>query len=109
MPILRWKLAARAWIQPLLQDRLPAQAYGRQLLSPQASAPVALAPRGAQVCSCFNVSEPAIRQVLAQCSGSAEQRLAGLQQQLNCGSNCGSCLPSLRRLVQATAPVSALV
>ena len=32
-------------------------------------------------------------------------RVAGLQSTLKCGSNCGSCIPSLRKLAQAV-PVS---
>jgi len=101
--VLAGDTSAEAWIKTLLQDRLPAQRYGRLLLMPGATAPLALAPRGAQVCSCFNVTEPAITTALAGCEGSAEQRLGALQQQLKCGTNCGSCLPALKRLVQTTA------
>jgi assimilatory nitrate reductase catalytic subunit len=63
---------------------------------------VATANRGKQVCTCFNVSDIAITQVLGRCSGSTEQRLASLQSELRCGTNCGSCLPALRKLVQQT-------
>jgi assimilatory nitrate reductase catalytic subunit len=100
---------AEGWIKTLLQDELPAQAYGRRLLlSPQATPPVAVQPRGAQVCSCFNVSASAIDAVLAGCTGSADARLASLQQQLQCGTNCGSCLPALkRRVADNAAPAEA--
>ncbi|MBI5257400.1 MAG: molybdopterin-dependent oxidoreductase [Burkholderiales bacterium] len=101
--VLAGDVAAEAWVRTLLQDQLPAQAYGRLLLKPGAQAPVAVASRGRQVCSCFNVTEPAIVDALARCHGTGEQRLASLQQQLNCGTNCGSCVPELKRLVQATA------
>ncbi|MBP6901125.1 MAG: molybdopterin-dependent oxidoreductase [Burkholderiaceae bacterium] len=100
---------AEAWIKTLLQDRLPAQSYGRQLLSASAQAPVALAPRGRQVCTCFDVSEPQIVQWLGRCAGAPAQRLGQLQQQLKCGTNCGSCVPELQRLIEATpAPVAAV-
>jgi assimilatory nitrate reductase catalytic subunit len=33
--------------------------------------------------------------------GSDDQRLAALQGSLKCGTNCGSCIPELRRLVRA--------
>jgi len=101
--VLAGDVAAEGWVRSLLQDRLPAQAYGRLLLKPGAKAPVAVAPRGKQVCSCFNVSQPTIIDTLARCSGTAEQRLASLQQKQRCGTNCGSCIPELKRLVQATA------
>lgn len=93
---------AEAWIRALLQDQLPAQDFGRQLLSFQAKAPAGVQSRGKLVCSCFGVSESAIRDQLAQCSGSGEQRLAALQDALQCGTNCGSCVPELKRMVRAT-------
>ena len=95
-------LASEKWIRPLLQDDLPIDELGGALLSPGDTPPVATANRGKQVCTCFNVSDIAITQVLGRCSGSPEQRLASLQGELRCGTNCGSCLPALRKLVQQT-------
>ena len=98
---------AEAWIKTLLQDQLPAQAYGRLLLAPGAKAPIAITDaakkRGKQVCTCFNVTDEAIAGVLAGCSGSEETRLTTLQDRLKCGTNCGSCIPELKRLVRSTA------
>jgi len=79
-------------------------------LSPAAQAPVVTAARGKQVCTCFNVSETAIVEVLKRCGGDANgdgpgdvnARLAQLQSELKCGTNCGSCLPALRKLAQTT-------
>jgi assimilatory nitrate reductase catalytic subunit len=96
---------SEAWIKTLLQEELPAQAYGRQLLLPGSQAPGAVASAaqqlGPQICTCFNVSQPAIAQHLSQCEGSPAQRLASLQTTLKCGTNCGSCLPQLKKLVAA--------
>jgi assimilatory nitrate reductase catalytic subunit len=92
---------AGAWIKALLQDQLPAQAFGRQLLRPGADAPVGVATRGRIVCSCFGVTETGIAEKLRACTGSDEQRLAHLQGALQCGTNCGSCLPELKRMVRA--------
>jgi len=86
-------------MKALLEDELPAQSFGRLLLSGSPTAPVALAPRGKQVCTCFNISEPQIIAVLGQCSGTTDERLSQLQGELKCGTNCGSCLPALRTLV----------
>ncbi|MBK6716449.1 MAG: molybdopterin-dependent oxidoreductase [Burkholderiales bacterium] len=90
---------SESWLRTLLLDELPAEALGRGLLAPVRQASAHLAPRSPQVCSCFNVSEQAIREQLGHCSGNADQRLAGLQGALKCGTQCGSCLPTLRRLV----------
>ena len=92
--------SAQSWIKTLLQDELPAQAYGRLLLSPGAKAPAAVQSRGKQICTCFNVTDEAIAVCLANASGSDDERLATLQGTLKCGTNCGSCLPELKRLVR---------
>jgi len=59
----------------------------------------------AQVCNCFDISEQKISACLARTDGS----LAALQAELRCGTQCGSCLPVLRRLVsrQKTMEISA--
>ena len=98
--VLAGDTSAQSWVMPLLQDELPAQGYGRLLLAPGARAPVAVQSRGRQVCTCFNVTEPQIQDTLAQCSGTADARLAQLQERLKCGTNCGSCVPELKRLVR---------
>jgi assimilatory nitrate reductase catalytic subunit len=93
---------AEPWIKALLQQELPAQVYGRLLLLPDARAPMALQARGRQVCSCLNVSETAIRAYLDAPSGfGPEQRLADLQAALRCGTQCGSCVPELKRMVRS--------
>ncbi|WP_137918925.1 nitrate reductase [Hydrogenophaga sp. 2FB] len=104
--VLAGDTRAEVWIKPLLQDELPAAAYGRLLLMPGAKAPVAIAAKGRQVCTCFNVTDDAIRAELKTCAGSGEQRLAALQTSLKCGTNCGSCVPELKRLVRETAPAA---
>ena len=93
---------AEAWIKTLLQDELPAQAYGRLLLVPGAKAPVAVQARGKQICTCFNVTDAQITEHLLECRGIAAERLSSLQASLKCGTNCGSCIPELKRMVGAS-------
>ncbi|MCB4366293.1 molybdopterin-dependent oxidoreductase [Hydrogenophaga taeniospiralis] len=100
--VLAGDTRAEVWIKPLLADELPAEGYGRLLLMPGAKAPVAIVARSRQVCTCFNVSEDDIGTHLRACDGNDDQRLAALQGGLKCGTNCGSCIPELRRLVRAT-------
>lgn len=118
--VLAGDTSAQAWIKTLLQDELPAQAYGRLLLLPGAKPPVAVQSRGKLVCTCLNVSDTAIDEHLALVAGGGgaaghlhtdEERLASLQATLKCGTNCGSCVPELKRRVrsarseaQASAP-----
>ena len=108
--VLAGDTSAEAWIKTLLQDELPALAYGRLLLLPGAKPPVAVPLRGKLVCSCMNVTDAAIDghlQALALGQGERgylgtdEERLTSLQDALKCGTNCGSCIPELKRKVRA--------
>lgn len=100
--LLAGDTSAEAWIATLLREELPAQSYGRLLLSPGARAPLAVQSRGKPVCTCFNVTDLAIQSELGRCGGSADERLAALQGTLKCGTNCGSCIPELKRMIRMT-------
>ncbi len=98
--LLAGDISAAAWINTLLKDELPATAYGRLVLMPGSKAPIAVAARGKEVCTCFGVSEDAIAAELTMTEGNDDQRLAAVQSKLKCGTNCGSCLPELRRIIE---------
>jgi assimilatory nitrate reductase catalytic subunit len=98
--LLAGDTSAQAWVTALLQGQQDASAYGRLLLVPGSQAPVAVQAKGTQVCSCFNVSEPDIQAFLKNSEGSEEQCLNALQGALKCGTNCGSCVPQLKKLVR---------
>ncbi len=106
---------AQGWLKSLLQQRSPVAEFGRYLMLPSAKLPSHLASRvsavGKQLCSCFGVSEAAVQACLMQTDGDATERLAAVQVALKCGTNCGSCVPEIKRLIrlQAAKPVAALV
>jgi bacterioferritin-associated ferredoxin len=62
-------------------------------------APEAAISRGRTVCNCFDVAESEIDAFLA-----AHRSLEALQEKLRCGTNCGSCLPELRKKAAACEP-----
>ena len=110
--VLAGDVSAQAWIKTLLQDELPAQSYGRLLLLPGAKAPVALQSRGKPVCTCFSVTDAEIGACLTDIThavggagylASEDERLLVLQDKLKCGTNCGSCVPEIKRLIRTTA------
>jgi assimilatory nitrate reductase catalytic subunit len=88
-----------AWLRELLDSGASASAAGRALLLPQrrGSAPRASSPI---VCNCFNVSEAQIDAALA---ATQDMPLTVLQSKLKCGTNCGSCLPELKRRIAQVA------
>ncbi|MGQ3053248.1 MAG: nitrate reductase, partial [Roseateles sp.] len=90
-----------AWLVDLWRERTAASTVGRWLLSPGAP-PTNTAAASPQVCNCFDVREDVIRLTLQRCGGTPAERLAQLQGEQRCGTQCGSCLPALRRLVATT-------
>lgn len=60
---------------------------------------MAVVSGGQQVCACFNVTDLAIEAHLARSTAAPAQRLTSLQASLKCGTNCGSCLPQLQRML----------
>jgi assimilatory nitrate reductase catalytic subunit len=90
----------REW---LLADKSVAE-IRRLLLSPATHAPSGFVLGGRVVCQCFNVTEETITSTLAEVRGSDAERYQQLQQQLKCGTNCGSCMPELRQLVAKSVP-----
>ncbi|MCH7344693.1 molybdopterin-dependent oxidoreductase [Pelomonas sp. CA6] len=90
------------WLDALWLERAPVAPLGSRLLAPDlADAPPA-SPASPQVCQCFAVREDRIRACLSSHAALAPApRLQALQRELRCGTQCGSCLPALRRLNQA--------
>jgi assimilatory nitrate reductase catalytic subunit len=91
-----------AWLREAIDQGEALGAQALRILS-TLRPPAASSARGRVVCNCFDVAETQIVERLASCAGNAEQRVATLQSQLCCGTQCGSCLPELRRMA-ATQP-----
>ena len=95
--------AVSQWWRETLQADAALEMPARRMLAPGArerGGGAAAAPASPQLCTCFNVSVAQAEAALATASGDAAQRIAQTQGQLRCGTNCGSCLPHLRRLAQ---------
>jgi assimilatory nitrate reductase catalytic subunit len=89
-------VSAAGWLEDVLVEAQPAEVLRRWMLGPFAAPPLATATvaRGRIVCNCHGVAESEIRAGIARGCGLEE-----LQQALRCGTNCGSCLPELRRML----------
>jgi assimilatory nitrate reductase catalytic subunit len=92
---------AQHWLQGLWLEGRTDEQLRRWLLAPlsappgNAGTPVA----GNKIlCNCKNVSQGAV------CAGIARGLdLQGLKSELGCGTQCGSCVPEIKRLLVATA------
>jgi assimilatory nitrate reductase catalytic subunit len=98
--MLAGDISADAWVFNLLQQGAPASTFGRALLAANARPPQPVQLRSPQVCACHDVSEAGIVDALLQIDGSEAERLRALQQLLRCGTECGSCMPAVKALMQ---------
>jgi assimilatory nitrate reductase catalytic subunit len=94
--------SAEKWLNTLLQTQASTATYGRRLLMTGAKPPVALVEAGTTVCACVGVRDLAISSHLRNCAGDEASRLISLQNTLGCGTQCGSCVPQLKRMIAAT-------
>jgi assimilatory nitrate reductase catalytic subunit len=93
--------SAEHWLKEYLEAGQPVAALGRLLLVPSTKAPQGFKARGLIVCNCFNIAETEIDEALANRAShsSNEETLALLQGRLKCGTNCGSCVPELKKII----------
>ena len=91
---LAGETAAQEWLKNMMMQGASADAMRSWVLAPVAAPPRGSFNRGAVVCNCFDVAASEIDAVLA---GGAD--LKQLQQRLKCGTECGSCVPELKRML----------
>ena len=103
--LLTGDTSAGAWLSQLLAQEMDPPQPSHLMLTQGATPPSGTKARSPQVCSCMNVTLDSIVQTLTQCPGNDGERLLQLQQRLGCGTQCGSCIPELKRHVQTTAVV----
>jgi assimilatory nitrate reductase catalytic subunit len=104
---LAGEVAARDWLIDLWRSGSTDATLRRWVLAPLSSPPGESTSQnsGKVLCNCLNVSEQSI------CSGIRRGLgLDGLKQELKCGTNCGSCVPEIKRLLanHTSKPVSTL-
>ncbi|MCE9641981.1 MAG: (2Fe-2S)-binding protein, partial [Betaproteobacteria bacterium] len=93
---LAGETAAQDWLKNMMMQGASADAMRSWILAPVAAPPRGSFNRGAIVCNCFDVSAVEINTALA-----AGADLAQLQGRLKCGTECGSCLPELKRMLNS--------
>jgi assimilatory nitrate reductase catalytic subunit len=91
---LTGETAAFDWLRDVVVEGAAAAPLRAWMLAPVARPPAGASGRGRVVCNCLNVAEPDI--VAAIAAGAA---LDTLQATLKCGTECGSCVPELKRLI----------
>ena len=98
---------AQHWLQSLWLEGRADEQLRRWLLAPLSVPPGNVdTPAGGNkiVCNCKNVSQSAV------CTGISQGLdLQGLKNTLGCGTQCGSCVPEIKRLLAAQAQPIAVI
>lgn len=87
---------AADWLKQVMQQGEFTDELRRWALAPLSTPPSGQKSRGKIICNCFDVSE---NEIIETCEAGAD--LQTLQAKLKCGTNCGSCVPELKRLVKS--------
>ncbi len=95
---LTGETAARDWLKDAIAQGVAADTVRQWVLAPLSSPPAGVQARGRVLCSCENVTEKQVEALVARGAG-----FQAVQDELGCGTNCGSCMPELRHLVRRTA------
>ena len=101
--VLAGDTSAEPWLKALLQEQQSTANLGRQLLMSGAKPPIAPQDSGHIICTCVGVKDRAIQGHLDQSTADPSDQLAELKSTLKCGTQCGSCVPQLKRIIEQTS------
>ena len=91
---LTGETVARDWLKEIIAQGSDAQSLRPWLFAPLSAPPAGQTQRGRIVCNCLDVSE---QEIMAEFKNGLG--LSAIQVKLKCGTECGSCMPELKRLV----------
>jgi assimilatory nitrate reductase catalytic subunit len=85
----------------MMDQLIDTSSLGRMMLAPSKKPPIPIQASTPPICNCYNVSAHTIYEVVKN-AGYQELELSfqKLQEKTQCGSNCGSCKPEVKKLIQ---------
>jgi assimilatory nitrate reductase catalytic subunit len=92
--------AAQEWIRNMMVEGASAEAVRPWILAPVATPPRGSMNRGRIVCNCLDVGELELQVAISKGAD-----FESLQATLKCGTECGSCVPEIRRMCLARGGV----
>jgi assimilatory nitrate reductase catalytic subunit len=91
---LTGETVARDWLKEIIAQGGDAESLRPWLFAPLSAPPAGQIQRGRIVCNCLDVSE---QEIMTEFGRGLD--LPAIQSRLKCGTQCGSCMPELKRLV----------
>jgi len=94
-------LVSMTWLRAMMDQIIDTSSLGRMMLAPTKKPPMPIQASTPPICNCYNVSAQTILEVVKK-SNYQELDICfqDLQQKTQCGSNCGSCKPEIKRMIQ---------
>ena len=90
------KLPARSWLSQLFSEQTLSDEMRMSLLAGKPGA--GLPDTGSMVCACFGVGENTIKEAISSGSAKTIEEIGTL---LKAGTNCGSCIPELKKIISS--------
>jgi assimilatory nitrate reductase catalytic subunit len=110
---LAGNIESEGWLRNYFDQQLDVMPLRSFLLAPASQPPGVQTESVRMVCNCVGVSEQSIQANIAiACAKnpnvSENEVLAGLQGTLKCGTQCGSCVPEIRKLIRTQASLATI-
>ncbi len=91
-----YDLPARSWLSQIFSEQMLSDEMRMSLLAGKPGA--GLPDTGPMICACFGVGENTIKDAISCGSAKTVEEIGAL---LKAGTNCGSCVPELRKIISA--------
>jgi assimilatory nitrate reductase catalytic subunit len=99
-------LRAEQWLRQLWNDGASVEGQGAMLLACSPSGPSSVVQRGRILCTCWDVTDRQVMHAAQGAAGGSETVLRCVQEKLRCGTQCGSCLPEVKRVLASLETVA---
>jgi assimilatory nitrate reductase catalytic subunit len=94
------QLQSKHWLKSMLDQGLDANSLGRMLLAPTKEPPIAMKVTSPPICNCLNVTtDTLLTEIKKSKKLSKEDCFTELQEKTQCATNCGSCKPEIKKLI----------
>ena len=97
------QMVSLPWLRAMMDQGINPTSLGRMILAPTKIAPMAIKASSPPICICFNVNADTIlKEIHSTQDQTAEKCFLQLQEKTQCGTNCGSCKPEIKKMIEKT-------
>ena len=97
------QVVSQNWLRAMMDQGISPSTLGRMILAPSKTPPMPIKVSSPPICNCFNVTaETLLKEINLSGSNTIDQCFAQLQEKTQCGTNCGSCKPEIKKMIENT-------